>query len=396
MMKTRSYSSPAQLPVGQQDLHESEENTNVNDVRMDEYALFSSISASLLKNSKLVRERARYYVAIGKADYGRHLLEAVIRNDGWHKAGLWWELVATMCHSDDYNIVRSLWLSTPETCHNDTSILRAVARAACISGSHEDSRALLRRSALITSFEAQGRPMSTRFRTLASNTRRTLRAGKKVNANGDASFSRAAAEALVDLNEAFSRLGPKAFLISGTLLGLIREGTIIGWDKDIDLGVLSEDCPPDLEDFFRRHERFHMGRVDLTTDRLRVIHANGTWIDIFPHYMEGDKLWHDGSATRWWNTPFGLKTMSFLGVEQYVPDDPELYLEENYGDWRTPVVNFDARVDAPNVQITDSEHYITLLFFSLDSSIRKNNSAMKHRYIKLLRETGEGNWLDRL
>jgi hypothetical protein len=370
---------------------------NLNEVRTDEYQLFTNLSPRLLKNLKLLRERARYYLAIGKPEFGRHLLETAIRKGGWLKAGLWWELVAAMGHSDDYQSVRSLWLSTPAECHNDPSILRAVARAACISGSHDESRTLLRRAALATSSEAKGRSALSRVR--ASVTRRLLRAGKKASSNGvskDASFSRAAAEALLDLNQAFSDLGPKAFLISGTLLGLIREGRIIGWDKDIDVGVFAEDCPPDLEDFFRRHERFHLGRVDLTTDRLRVIHENGTWIDIFPHYMEGDKLWHDGSATRWWNTPFALKRMSFLGVEQYVPDNPELYLEENYGDWNTPAVNFDARLDAPNVQVTDREHFITLLFFSLESSIRKNNSAMKRRYIRLLRETGEGSWLDRL
>jgi hypothetical protein len=362
-----------------------------------EYELSASLNARLLENSELLRKRARYYVAIGKPEYGRHLLAAAIRDGGWLKAGLWWELVATMSDSDDYQSVRNLWLSTPEECHKDTSILRAVARGACISGSHDEGRTLLRRSALVTSSEVRhGSPLS---RLRASAARSLFRSGKRSDsesASKDASFSRAAAEALLDLNQAFAALGPKAFLVSGTLLGLIRENRIIGWDKDIDVGVLSEDCPPNMEDFFRRHERFHLGRVDLTTDRLRVIHANGTWIDVFPHYAEGDKLWHDGSATRWWNTPFALKQMSFLGVQQYVPDDPELYLDENYGDWRAPDVNFDARLDAPNVQITDREHFITLLFFSLDSSIRKNNIAMKVRYIRMLREVGEGSWLDRL
>jgi hypothetical protein len=396
-MKIEPSSASAHLPAENLDLSTTARYTSVNEVRTDEYDLFTNLSPRLLKNLKLLRLRARYYVAIGKPEFGLRLLETAIRNGGWLKAGLWWELVATMGHSDDYHIVRRLWLSTPEKCHNDTSILRAVARAACISDSHGESRTLLRRAALVTSSAAKGRSILSRVR--ASATRRMSRVGKKTSFSGiseDATFSRVAAEALLDLNQAFSRLGLKAFLISGTLLGLIREGRIIGWDKDIDVGVFSEDCPPDLEDFFRRHERFHLGRVDLTTDRLRVIHANGTWIDIFPHYKEGDKLWHDGSATRWWNSPFSLKTMNFLGVEQYVPDDPELYLDENYGDWRTPSVNFDARLDAPNVQVADKEHFITLLFFSLDSSIRKNNNVMKRRYVQLLREIGEGSWLDRL
>lgn len=355
--------------------------------------LFTNLTGRALKNSKLLRERARYYVAIGKPEYAQQLMEVAIRSGGWHRAGLWWELVASMSSCDDYARVRTLWSDSPKRCHADASILRAVARAACISGWHEDSRALLRRAALISASEASHTSAFARIPALVRGIGTKAKGERAVT---NASFSRAASEALVDLNDAFARLGPKAFLISGTLLGLIREGKIIGWDKDIDLGVFAEDCPPDMEAFFRRHERFHLGRVDLTTDRLRLIHANGTWIDIFPHYREGDKVWHDGSATRWWNTPFELKKMDFLNVEQYVPDEPERYLDENYGDWRTPNMNFDARIDAPNVEIMDKDHHTTLLFFSLESSIRKGKAEMRDRYIRILREAGEGGWLDRL
>src|SRR5690606_25827385 len=115
-------------------------------------------------NSKLLRKLARYYVTIGKPQYGRQLLEAAIQNGGWHKAGLWYDLVAAMSHSGDYQSIRSLWLRTPVKCHNNVSVLRAVARAACVSGEHGDSRALLRRAALATSSEVNGRGTTSRFK----------------------------------------------------------------------------------------------------------------------------------------------------------------------------------------------------------------------------------------
>lgn len=46
-----------------------------------------------------------------------------------------------------------------------------------------------------------------------------------------------------DLAELFERTGITYWVDSGTLLGLIREGGFIEWDKDIDLSVWAEDLP---------------------------------------------------------------------------------------------------------------------------------------------------------
>ena len=88
--------------------------------------------------------------------------------------------------------------------------------------------------------------------------------------------------------------------------------------------------------------------------------------------------------------------MEFLGRPQLVPDPPEQYLDENYGDWRTPNPNFDARMDTPNVEITDQAYFDTLLYFSLLDAIGKGNEVKQERYIRLLRDLGEGDWLNRL
>lgn len=333
-----------------------------------------------LKNQTLLLGRARLARLAGRPEEGRALLEEAIIGGGWRLSKLWWELVALITSCDDFSKIRQLWLMSPKYCHSNRSILRAVARAAAVTGHHEECRILLRKLIVIVSAKSV----------------QTLKKTSGANAKAAKTFSDLASVALFDLNQAFSGCGVRSFLISGTLLGQVRENGIIGWDKDIDVGFFSEECEVDLEESFINHRRFRLGKVDLGSKRLRLIHQNGVWIDVFPHYMEAGKRWHDGTATRWWNTPFELKEVDFLGVKQCIPDRPELYLEENYGEWRKPNPFFDARIDAPNVEITDSEHFTSLLYFGLESSIRTGKKVMAERYTELLRKQGEGPWLDRL
>ena len=352
----------------------------------------------LARDPELARARARALAAVGQLTAGRDLLADTIRGGGWKRSGLWWELVALIQTAEDYALVRQLWRESPAECHHRPALLRAVGRAAAVTGHHVDCRALLRRLLLLQADRQRGVTLLDRIPALFRRTSQRLRNFRERHSSASTQddFATGAAEALVDLNRAFDEIGARAFLISGTLLGLIREGGIIGWDKDIDVGIFTEECPEDLEGFFQRHKQFRLGRVDLSSDRLRAVHRNGTAIDIFPHYREGGLRWHDGTATRWWNTEFGLKQTEFLGVQQYIPDDPERYLDENYGDWRTPEPNFDARIDAPNAEIIDRPHFDSLLYFSLEKAIRDNKRVMQQRYIDLLRERGEGDWLSRL
>jgi hypothetical protein len=350
------------------------------------------VSSSAATQIQIVRW-AEHFQRAGNWDAGRQTLIDAIDQGNWDKNRLWWRLVGMITSAGDYEQIHNLWLRSPASCHENASIIRAVARAAAVTGNHGDCRRLLRNLIIKIAGDHDHRvaSISTRVARKLQSFRRRARTPRK-NTGAD-EFADAAAIALADLNQAFSEVGVKTFLISGTLLGLIREGGIISWDKDIDVGYFSEDCNVDLEACFVDSENFRIGRVDLTAERVRVIHSNGTWIDIFPHYMENGRLWHNGTSTRWWNAPFGLRTIHFIGIDQYIPDDAELYLDENYGDWRTPDANFDARIDAPNVEISDLEHFTSLLFFSLEKSLRKKNEIMKRRYIDLLRQYGERGWL---
>lgn len=346
-------------------------------------------------DSREVLRLAREERANGCYAKPRETLETAIRGGSWTRGALWWELVSLMTVPEHYDTIRQLWLDSPEQCRANLSLLRAVARAACMAGEHDECRVLLRRAILLASSRKRSRlKLRARGRRLA---KRLLAANSaKFSGPSSAPFDECAAHALRDLDAATQELGVRTFLISGTLLGFVRDNAIIQWDKDIDLGVMTEECPDDIEAFFNAQSSFNVRRVDLSSDRLRINHENGVWIDLFPHYLAGGLRWHDGTATRWWNTPFELERIEFLGVDHYIPEAPERYLDENYGDWRTPDPYFDARIDAPNAEVTDQDQFDSLLYFSLFNAVVKGKERMRERYVEYLRNLGEGEWLNRI
>ncbi|MCW4454300.1 hypothetical protein OK348_05780 [Flavobacterium sp. MXW15] len=177
-------------------------------------------------------------------------------------------------------------------------------------------------------------------------------------------WARLAGAALLDLRHDLDAQGIDIFLISGTLLGCIREGKILGHDKDIDVGVFETTDIDRLSEVLRSTGRFKelpvsKGRV------LRFKHANGVMIDVFVHFREKDLIWHQGQKSTWWNSEFGLASTDFLGASFKIPSPADRYLLENYGDWRTPAPDFETFTDTPNMVASDprelSWYYLKIL-----------------------------------
>ena len=162
-----------------------------------------------------------------------------------------------------------------------------------------------------------------------------------------------AATALQQLQIDLGACGVDFFLISGTLLGCVREGDILGHDTDLDVGVLPAVSMQTIRQAVENSARFKYQEVK-SENTVYLVHLNGVKIDVFRHFDSDGRLCHEGIKSRWWNTPFELTPMSFLGQEYFVPADHDLYLTENYGDWRTPVTDFETFIDTPNMEVTNS------------------------------------------
>ncbi len=182
----------------------------------------------------------------------------------------------------------------------------------------------------------------------------------------------------------FARLVPKEqypwHIISGTLLGLHRENGFLPHDVDIDLAIDREGIDMDLL-IQTLHTIPDMSIKNITSipiieiqgDQInysekegiiKLLHHSGIQIDVFINHHIGDKVIHGSKIHQWQNTPYGLTTRILAGTEVYCPDIPERYLEENYGEWETPVTEFSCSTGTPNMTIVSN-------FYSIAFFIRK-------------------------
>ena len=170
--------------------------------------------------------------------------------------------------------------------------------------------------------------------------------------------------------KAFSDLFPISntpwFIISGTFLGLIRQGDFLRHDYDIDIGIFSSDFKfSEFINAIATSKNFSIKKIDkshtIGPNRseepvlIKIIHESGVHIDFFIHHKEHRDenlyIWHGSSIHRWDNSTFTLKRYNFGGTEVFGPAESDKYLTENYGDWRTEVKNFSCTTDTPNFSV---------------------------------------------
>lgn len=229
-----------------------------------------------------------------------------------------------------------------------------------------------------------------------------------------ASPSRAGDFAIADARSAladFAQLFPNDtvpwYIISGTFLGLTREGAFLAHDYDIDLGVHAEAV--DLDAIAARaaqsadfalvaNDALHLlARDDDRTLRetalpilLKLVHRSGVHIDLFVHYLEDGIRWHGSHVHRWDNTEFALEQRSFEGVDVLAPVDADVYLRENYGDWRTPVSDFSPSTGTPNLRVVHNLASIVLAIKRYALAHRAGDPRAE-RLIETLIEAGYAN-----
>lgn len=175
---------------------------------------------------------------------------------------------------------------------------------------------------------------------------------KKAQYRRPHSFSpKNAEQALLHIKAILDEHNIKFFLISGTLLGCIRENRILPHDKDLDIGIWeNETSIQNLKEVVTSAGVFEIMPNRVKT-LLKIKHLNGTFIDLFIHYKEENQVWHATSKTKWINSNFDLIEHDFLGDFFLIPKEYETYLAENYGSkWQIPKKSFDSTFDTPNAK----------------------------------------------
>lgn len=168
---------------------------------------------------------------------------------------------------------------------------------------------------------------------------------------------------LAALREAIALLegqGLQAFPTAGTLLGWCREGNFLPHDKDIDIML-----PPGSDwgqavaavaasPAFRviPSEMGYSNFISLMHSETRIV------VDISHHEDTADGqvacVWRipglpDEQCRRTLQSPYQLVRDEWLGGEFWRPADPDRYLTDMYGDWRTPMKSFDTLISGQHV-----------------------------------------------
>lgn len=175
---------------------------------------------------------------------------------------------------------------------------------------------------------------------------------------------------LIDATEVLEKCGLTYFLVDGTLLGAVREGSFIGHDTDIDVGVFMNEWTIDkmaevlkemmTKGFILYHSFGEFGRHFEVAWR-----RDGIKVDFFFYYQVGDKMrfnaFLNGGRTlpddiltyEYPSSYFIKEKLIFIWIDGEVficPDDPHEICRLKYGDdYMTPKTKWDWATSPKNL-----------------------------------------------
>lgn len=155
----------------------------------------------------------------------------------------------------------------------------------------------------------------------------------------------AAYKVLRDVHDVFKELGVTLYLQLGTALGIVREGDLLDYDKDIDLCILYENVDALIPASTRLIDMGYAVRsLSKPFGRTRILKIDGHHVhcDVWAVMLDGDvrfglsALRNRGNVVpaRLFEDP---KTITFRDMNFLLPHPVEEYLVEHYGEgWRVP------------------------------------------------------------
>lgn len=161
---------------------------------------------------------------------------------------------------------------------------------------------------------------------------------------------------LMDITKVLENHKIISFLFAGTLLGIFRDKDMIDGDLDIDIGVVVKDGI----DLITWNKVFN----NLINLGFTIRRANTTSVVTFDRGFGSDiwwiyKKWDANHIPYYsllaWSGEFVYPTENFDNLDTIIwnkksfkiPHNPELYLNNQYGEWKIPNPNFVEPNDSP-------------------------------------------------
>ena len=205
-------------------------------------------------------------------------------------------------------------------------------------------------------------------------------------------------ESMNEIIDILANINIKAFPVGGSLLGLVRDGKFMDFDKDADIGIFVNN----YDDIFKivsticqvpkfiapgmvnNPKEAHLWNVGIEdTERSSAV-------DLFFYYKQSTHI-ENGIYTgcgmlKWSFTPFELVEQTLAGKKYWTPDNTSQYLTDLYGNWKIPVKIWDSLVDCPNLMESSQSIIIYYGLTRFYESLSKNKIEKSLNYYKKLTE----------
>lgn len=208
-------------------------------------------------------------------------------------------------------------------------------------------------------------------------------------------------EALRHVLETCEFAGLRPFLCFGLLLGLVREGNFLPHDADLDIGFFYPDTS--CADVTRVLQEAGYEITQLSPDPWPC-RISARWkalklgVDIVFFKREGPHLLtfarYMGKVLIRRRTSFNLQRTMFCGMEVWIPEAPERFLDENYGAWqkKAPYHHFILTSPLTDFSVPEVRYLLTT---TVQNAVLRNLTPTLHTLIPLgVRHYNSALWND--
>lgn len=177
---------------------------------------------------------------------------------------------------------------------------------------------------------------------------------------------REAENLLKEITLIFEQQNVAYWLEGGTLLGIRRENRLLPWDNDIDISIHDTETAKinsliknlKQEGYRIRLRHFEVSSSEFNKGALRMIKIRkrrffgllkgNVCLDVFIKYTNDENTYWEidnkkKSVPKHFYTNF--KTISFQNKSYPIPSKTDEYLSYRYGDWQTPVKEWNTSTD---------------------------------------------------